>query len=282
MRPRFRLQSRGKTLELGRQTALAGIVNITPDSFYDGGVFLDPEAAAKHALQMADEGADILDLGGQSTRPKSQPVGTEEELRRVLPVLQKIRGITDAWISIDTYRSEVADICLQEGADMINDVSSFRMDPLMPSIISRHGAVVICMHFLESLHPMPENPQYKDLFAEILSFFEETLHKGEEAGIHREKMVVDPGIGFGKTLEHNLKIIGGLSFLQELDRPILAGPSRKSFIQKITGLPAEERLEGTAAAAAACLQQGAHILRVHDVRFFRRFCDVMDAILAGS
>lgn len=282
MRPAFSLHSHGKTLGLGRRTALAGIINITPDSFYNGGAHFDPQTAAKHALQLADEGADILDLGGQSTRPNSQPIGAEEELRRVLPVLRDIRAKTDAWISIDTYRSEVANVCLQEGADIINDVSSFRMDPQMPFILARHNAVVICMHFLESIHPMPANPHYKDLFAEILSFFEETFRKAETAGIQRSHMILDPGIGFGKTLEHNLVIIRGLSFLQALGCPILVGPSRKSFIQKISGLPAEERLEGTAAAAAVCLQEGAHILRVHDVRYFRRFCDVMDAINASS
>lgn len=274
----YRLHSREKTLELGTRTAIVGIVNITPDSFYDGGSYLEPGHAVDHALKLAAEGADVLDFGGQSTRPKSESVGAQEELRRVLPALKAVRSMTDTWISIDTYRSEVAHACLEEGADIINDVSSFRMDPVMPAVIAKHNVPAICMHFLDSLHPMPANPQYKDLFTEILAFFEETFKIAERAGIPHNQIVVDPGIGFGKNLEHNLQIIRNLSFLEPLGCAILAGPSRKSFLGKMTGLPAEERLEGTAAAAAVCLQQGAHFLRVHDVRFFRRFCDVFDQL----
>ena len=279
MRSPFTLRSRGKTLSLGRRTAIMGVVNVTPDSFYDGGRYLDPESAIKHALQLIEEGADILDIGGQSTRPGSQPVGAEEELSRILPILRAVRSVSAVWISIDTYRSEVARQALDEGADIINDVSSFREDPKMPQIISRYGVPVICMHFLQSIHPMPSNPEYNDLFAEILSFFHETFDLSAAHQIYSDQIIVDPGIGFGKKLEDNLSILRNLSFLQELGCPILAGPSRKSFIEKITGLPAEERLEGTAAAAAICVQQGAHILRVHDVRFFRRFCDVLDLLV---
>ena len=155
MRPAFQFRSRTKTLELGRKTRLLAIVNITPDSFFDGGKNLDKETAIATALRYVEEGAEILDLGGQSTRPGSEPVGAEEELRRVLPVLREVRPRTDAWISIDTYRSDVASICLQEGADMINDVSSFRMDSEMPKVIAEHNAPVVCMHYLQSLHPMP-------------------------------------------------------------------------------------------------------------------------------
>lgn len=279
MRSSFTLRSRGKTLELGKRTVIMGVVNITPDSFYDGGRHFKADSAIKHALQLLEEGADILDLGGQSTRPGSQPVSPEEELGRVLPVLTALRSQSDAWISIDTYRGAVAEACLEAGADMVNDVSSFRMDPRMPAVAASHAVPVVCMHFLESLHPMPANPHYDDLFEDILQFFHETLRAADAAGLPRDRVVVDPGIGFGKNLEHNLQIIRGLSFLQPLGCPILAGPSRKSFIGKITGLPAEERLEGTAAAAAVCVQQGAHILRVHDVRFMRRFCDVFDEIV---
>jgi dihydropteroate synthase len=279
MRNLFTIRSRGKKLELGKRTCIMGVVNITPDSFYDGGRHYAPEEAANHGLQLLSEGADIVDLGGQSTRPGSQPVGAEEELRRILPVLRSLRSQTDAWISIDTYRSEVAQVCLAEGADLLNDVSSFRMDPKMTAIVSQHDVPVVCMHFLESLHPMPSNPHYKDLFGEILDFFHETLRMAQTADIAHERIIVDPGIGFGKNLDHNLKLIRGLSFLQPLGCPVLAGPSRKSFIGKITGLPAEQRLEGTAAAAAICVQQGAHILRAHDAGFMRRFCDVLDELV---
>jgi dihydropteroate synthase len=279
VRDKFQLQFKRKVLELGQRTCLVGIVNVTPDSFYDVGRHHDATAAIAHAEKLIEEGADILDIGGQSTRPGSEPVGTREELSRVLPVLRAIRRNSDILISIDTYRSDVARVCLDEGADLVNDVSSFRMDSQMSAVIANAGAPVICMHFLKSLHPMPSDPQYHNLFAEILEFFRETMRIAEQAGIPKDRIVVDPGIGFGKNLEHNLRILQQLSFLQELDRPILVGPSRKSFIGKITGLPPEERLEGTAAAAGASIFNGAHMLRVHDVQFFRRFCDVLDAIL---
>ncbi len=259
-----------------------GIVNVTPDSFYDGSRYLDSSAAITHALQLAHEGADIVDLGGQSTRPASQPVGAEEELNRVLPVLKQLRKENPVWISIDTYRSEVAHVCLAEGADMVNDVSSFRMDPKMPGVIATEKVPVVCMHFLQSLHPMPANPEYSNLFGDIRNFFETTLSVAAAAGVSKDQIVLDPGIGFGKKLEHNLRILNELEFLQPFGHPILAGPSRKSFIAKITGLSAEERLEGTAAAVAASVMHGAHIIRIHDVLFFRRFCDVLDAILQAK
>lgn len=281
MRPKFNLKSGNKVLELGVRTSIMGVVNITPDSFYDGGAHFKPEDAVAHGNRLLEEGADILDLGGQSTRPASEPIGAQEELRRVLPVLKSLRHHDHTWISIDTYRSEVAKVCLEEGADMINDVSSFRMDPDLPSTVAQFKVPVVCMHFLKSIHPMPSDPQYTDLKKEIVEFFKETFRIADNAGIHRDQLILDPGIGFGKKLEHNLEIMRDLSFLHELKRPILAGPSRKSFIQKITGLPAESRLEGTAAAIAMCLVQGTHILRVHDVRFFRRFCDVFDVLLLG-
>jgi dihydropteroate synthase len=279
MRPKYNLRSRNKTLPLGSRTCIMGVVNITPDSFYDGGIHFAPKDAIAHAEKLLDEGADILDLGGQSTRPGSEPIGVKEELNRVLPVLRTIRKHEKIWISIDTYRSEVARVCLGEGADLINDVSSFRMDPDMPGVIARQDVPVVCMHFLKSIHPMPSDPMYADLKKEITDFFHETILFSQKAGISKEKLILDPGIGFGKKLEHNLEILRELSFLHQFNLPLLAGPSRKSFIQKITGLPAEHRLEGTAAAAAICLTQGVHILRVHDVLFFRRFCDVMDVLL---
>jgi dihydropteroate synthase len=279
MRQHFLLHSREKTLTLGKRTAIMGVVNVTPDSFYDGGQFFDKNAAIEHALRLVEEGADILDIGGQSTRPASLPVGVDEEISRVLPLVQAIRPRIKTWISIDTYRSEVAKRMLEEGVDLINDVSSFREDPQMPQVIAQYNVPVVCMHFLRSIHPMPSNPEYTDLFAEIIQFFRETLQLAEQNGVTREQIILDPGIGFGKNLEHNLKVISQLSFLNEIGCPVLAGPSRKSFIEKITGLTAPDRLEGTAAAAGVCVQQGAHILRVHDVRFFRRYCDVLDVLL---
>lgn len=279
MRREFLLKSGEKKLGLGQKTCLMGILNITPDSFSDGGLYLQPEKAEAQAEQLIEQGADILDLGGQSTRPESKPVGTREELNRILPVLSRIRKKSSIWISIDTYRSEVAKACLEEGADMINDVSSFRMDPEMAPLIARTGVPVVCMHFLRSIHPMPANPEYQDLFGEILAFFHETFRMAEVAGANPDQLVIDPGIGFGKTLEHNLKIMKGLSFLNQLERPIMAGPSRKSFIGKITGQSVETRLEGTAAAAGYCVVQGAHILRVHEAGFFRHYCKVLDAII---
>jgi dihydropteroate synthase len=282
MRPLFTIHSRNKTLSLGKRTAIMGVVNVTPDSFYDGGHYFDPNAAIKHAFRLVEEGADLVDIGGQSTRPGSKPVGVEEEFRRVLPILNALRKHTNLLISIDTYRSEVAKRCLEEGADLINDVSSFREDPEMAQVVAQYKVPVICMHFLKSIHPMPADPEYKNLFSEILDFFHETYRIAAEQNILREQLIVDPGVGFGKKLQHNLSIIRNLSFLKELNAPIVVGPSRKSFIEKITGLPPSDRLEGTAAAAGVCIQQGAHILRVHDVQFFRRYCDVLDAILSNE
>jgi dihydropteroate synthase len=256
-----------------------GVVNVTPDSFYDGGKYFTSKDAITHAEKLLHEGADILDIGGQSTRPRSEPIGVDEELKRVLPVIQAIRKHENAWISIDTYRSEVAKICLEEGADLINDVSSFRMDSDMAEVVARFHVPVVCMHFLKSIHPMPSDPVYTDLKKEIAEFFEETIRIAERAGIPKDRIILDPGIGFGKKLEHNLEILRDFSFLHQLNLPVLTGPSRKSFIQKITGLSAEHRLEGTAAAAAMCVFQGTHILRVHDVLFFRRFCDVLDVLI---
>jgi dihydropteroate synthase len=259
-----------------------GVVNVTPDSFYDGGKHFSPEAAIAHAERLFEEGAGIVDIGGQSTRPQSEPVGVEEELRRVLPVLKGLRPKSTKWISIDTYRSPVAKICIEEGADLINDVSSFRMDEAMPWLIAAAGVPVVCMHFLESIHPMPSSPTYRNLLEDIRNFFRETLQRADAAGVRRDQIILDPGIGFGKTLEHNLTVIKNLSLLRDFGRPILAGPSRKSFIGKITGLPAEERIEGTAAAVAVCILQGAHIIRAHDVLFFKRFCEVLDPLLLAE
>lgn len=258
-----------------------GVVNMTPDSFSDGGRYYSPDAAIRHATTLVEEGADVLDLGGQSTRPGAQPVGTDEELKRVLPVLKNVRKQSDIWISIDTYRSNVAAACISEGADLINDVSSFRMDARMASVVGRENIPVVCMHFLESIHPMPTEIHYNDLFGEILEFFQETLRLADAAGIKSDQIVVDPGIGFGKLLQHNLQILNHLEFLQPLNKPILVGPSRKSFIGKITGLPPEERLDGSAAAAAVSVMHGAHIVRVHDIAFMRHLCDVLDQIVSS-
>lgn len=279
MRATFQLDFNGKTLFLGAKTCIMGIVNLTPDSFYDGGRLSTVDEAVAFAVKLANDGADILDLGGQSTRPGAEPIGTENELARLLPVLKAVRKQTNAWISIDTYRSEVARICLEEGADMVNDVSSFREDPQMASVVAAAKAPVVLMHFLKSIHPMPAKPQYENLLEDILNFFRESFRIAESHGISSDNIVVDPGIGFGKNMEHSLLIMKQLYFLSALGRPILVGPSRKSFIAKLTGLDAENRLEGTAAAVAMCLMKGAHIIRVHDVAFFRRFCAVMDALL---
>lgn len=279
MRRTFLLRSRDKSLPLGKKTCIMGVLNLTPDSFYDGGAHVQENEAIRHAEKLIQEGADILDMGGQSTRPGAEPIGAEEELRRILPVLSSIRKRTNIWISVDTYRSGVAKICLEEGADMINDVSSFRMDSEMAALIGKTGVPVVCMHYLDSIHPMPEQPEYRDLLGEILTFFRQTLQTAESAGIRPEQIIIDPGIGFGKRLDHNLKIMRELNFLNELGKPVLVGPSRKSFIGKITGQSAEDRLEGTAAAVGFCVERGAHIIRVHDVGFFRNYCNVLDRLM---
>jgi len=262
-----------------QRTVVMGILNVTPDSFYDGGRYARAEAAVQRALQMVQDGADIVDIGGESTRPGSQPVPEEEELRRVLPVIEAVRGQVDVPISIDTTKSRVAERALQAGACMVNDISGLGFDPRMAEVVARHGALCCVMHIQGTPQTMQQNPQYEDVVRDIRRYFEERLALAERAGIPRENIWLDPGIGFGKTVEHNLEILRRLREFTAFGLPILIGTSRKSFIGKILGdLPPEERLEGTAATVAIAIMNGANAVRVHDVREMVRVARMTDAV----
>ncbi len=259
-----------------------GILNVTPDSFSDGGRYLDARAAVARGLEMAAEGADIIDVGGESTRPGALPVAPDEEMARVVPVVREIRKESAALISVDTSKAAVARAAMDAGADIINDVSALRFDPDMAGVAADSGAAVVLMHMKGTPETMQVEPRYEDLFAEVRGFLEARADAARSAGVRRDRIIVDPGIGFGKTFAHNIALIEGLGFLDDLGFPVLAGVSRKSFIGKALGAGPGERLEGSLAAGVLCIERGTHILRVHDVRATRRAADMTDAVLAGG
>jgi dihydropteroate synthase len=260
-----RLDIRGRRFVLGPRTWIMGIINVTPDSFSDGGRYFDAERAVARGLELAAEGADILDVGGESTRPGSIPVPEAEELRRVVPVIGSLRKQTSVLLSIDTTKAAVARAALDAGADIVNDTSAFRFDPAMPGEVARSGAGVVLMHMQGTPLTMQRSPRYDDLLDEIRAFLGERMRVAEAAGVPRESVIVDPGIGFGKTFEDNLVLLRRQEVFHELGRPLLLGFSRKAFLGRLLGLPPDERLEGTIAAAVLSVERGAHILRVHDV-----------------
>ncbi len=256
-----------------------GILNVTPDSFADHGAHFDQEVALSHARALIAAGADILDIGGESTRPFAEPVPLAEELRRVIPVIAAIAPEIAVPISIDTYKAAVARAALEAGATIINDISALRFDPAMAPLAAAANAPVILMHMQGSPRDMQKNPHYDDLMGEITAFFRERLEYAVGCGIARELLVLDPGLGFGKTREHNLEILRRLSVFLELDCPLLVGPSRKAFIGHLTGEPAgPERDVGTLAALLAAVQRGAKIVRTHNVAYARQFFAVWEAI----
>ncbi len=259
-----------------------GILNVTPDSFSDGGVFLNKDRAVDQALRMQDEGADIIDIGGESTRPGSGAITFREEIKRVLPVIEKLAGKVNIPISIDTYKSVVAEAAIQAGASIINDISGLRFDTKMPGIVARHKVPVVIMHIKGRPRDMQKKPVYKSLIPEIMDYLNESIITARNAGIPDNMIIIDPGIGFGKTLEHNLEIIRRLNEFTGYQKPILIGPSRKSFIGKLLGdLPVTDRLQGTAAAVAIGIFNGANIIRVHDVKEMFRVAKIADAIKRG-
>ncbi|MBS0168188.1 dihydropteroate synthase [Nitrospira sp. CMX1] len=242
-----------------------GVVNVTADSFYDGGRHLIPERAIAHAMELVAQGADLIDIGGESTRPGSHPVGEQDELDRVIPVVKELARLISIPISVDTTKSRVAQYALDHGASIINDVSAMRQDPAMASVIARSGAAVVLMHMQGTPQTMQLAPHYSDVLTEVVQFFEERMQAAMNAGIARTNIMLDPGFGFGKLMFHNLELLRGLSSLLLLDRPLLIGLSRKAFIGKIVGKPVERREWGTAAAVAIAVDRGARIIRVHDV-----------------
>ncbi|MFQ6034072.1 MAG: dihydropteroate synthase [Candidatus Bipolaricaulia bacterium] len=268
--------------ELGKRTLVMGILNVTPDSFSDGGHYLEPEQAVAHGLRLIEEGADIIDIGGESTRPGADPVPAEEELRRVLPVIEGIRKESDGMISIDTYKAQVAEAALAAGAGMVNDISALRFDERMIDVLVKYDVPVVLMHMQGRPRTMQEKPQYDDVIFDIINFLKERITAATAAGISTERLIIDPGIGFGKLVEHNLEILRRLDELKTLERPILIGPSRKSFIGRLTGAPVEERLPGTIASLVLGIARGADIIRVHDVREAKQAIQITDAIIRGD
>jgi dihydropteroate synthase len=259
-------------------TRLMGVVNVTPDSFSDGGLYLDPEAAIVHGRELAEAGAEILDVGGESTRPGAEPVAAEEELRRVVPVIHGLRE-SGCEISVDTSKAAVAAAALDAGATIVNDVTALRGDPEMAALCAERGATVVLMHMLGEPRTMQRDPRYGDVVAEVKAFLAERLAVAVAAGVAEERVWLDPGIGFGKTAAHNMELLRRLGELRELGRPLVVGTSRKSFIGKVDGSAADERLGGTIASSVLAAAEGAEVLRVHDVAEVRQALAVAAAIL---
>ncbi len=253
-----------------------GVVNVTPDSFSDGGLYLDPERAIEHGKELAREGAEILDVGGESTRPGAEVVSVEEELRRVEPVVE---GLAGAAVSIDTSKSAVAEAALDAGAEIVNDVTALRGDPEIAALCAERGAGLILMHMQGSPRTMQENPVYDDVVDDVKAFLAERIEVAVSAGVDLGRIWLDPGIGFGKALEHNMELLARLGELRDLGRPLVVGTSRKSFIGKLDGSPASERLGGTIASSVLAAAEGADVVRVHDVSEARQAMTVAGAIL---
>jgi dihydropteroate synthase len=259
-----------------------GVVNVTPDSFSDGGEFLDAEVAVRHAVELAEEGADILDVGGESTRPGSVGVDAEAELRRVLPVIEGIRAAgLDTRISVDTSKAAVAAAALDAGADYVNDVTALRGDPELAGLVADRGADVCLMHMLGSPRTMQDDPRYDDVVDEVKAFLEERMQAAVRAGVPEERIQLDPGIGFGKTLAHNLELLRRIDEIVALGRPVVVGTSRKSFIGRLTGRDVTERVHGTIATNVLALERGARVFRVHDVAATSDALAVANATLAN-
>ncbi|GBD97651.1 MAG TPA: dihydropteroate synthase [Nitrospirae bacterium] len=259
-----------------------GILNVTPDSFSDGGTYFSKESAVEQALRMEDEGADIIDIGGESTRPGAEKISVKEEVNRVVPVIEALAGKVKVPISVDTYKSDVAKAAIQAGASIINDISGLRFDPEMPGIAAKNKVPVVIMHIKGTPRNMQKAPVYKALIPEIIDYLHEGIKIARDAGIPDDMIIIDPGIGFGKTVEHNLEIIKGLNEFTGFEKPVLLGHSRKSFIGRMLGdLPVSERLEGTAAAAAIGIFNGANIIRVHDVKEMAGVAKIADGIKRG-
>jgi dihydropteroate synthase len=269
------------TLELGKRTHLMGVLNITPDSFSDGGRFFHPEQAIIHGQRLVEEGADILDVGGESSRPGALPLSAKEELDRILPPVRSLvkLGIP---ISVDTYKAEVARVVLQEGASLINDISGLRLDPSLAKVVARAGTGLVIMHMKGTPQDMQRSPHYDSLMGEITGYFREGIARAESEGVNPESILIDPGLGFGKDFVHNLTLLRRLREFKCLGKPILIGPSRKTFTGRILNLPVEERLEGTSAAVAWAVCRGAHIVRVHDVKEMKRIVAMTDALRDGG
>jgi dihydropteroate synthase len=265
-RKRYRLTLRGSPAVLGERTWVMGVLNVTPDSFSDGGRFLSPDAALAQGLSLFEAGADIVDVGGESTRPRgAQPLDPEEEIRRVVPVIAALRDRGAGTLSVDTTKAAVARAALDAGADLVNDVSGFTFDPCLARVVAERRVPVVLMHLRGDFATMHAEPRYRDLMGEVVGELGHRVRSAVAAGVPADQILVDPGIGFSKAAPHSLEAIRRLPEMAALDRPVVTGPSRKSFIGKVLDLPVGDRLMGTAAAVAACVLAGTHVVRVHDV-----------------
>ena len=279
-RPHVRLRARHHTLDLAERVHIMGILNVTSDSFSDGGLYLRPTAALDRAMEMIEDGADIIDVGGQSSRPGSHPIPESEELKRVVPVVERVHEDWNGPISVDTCRARVAEEALKAGASIVNDITALTAEPSTAEVAARFDAACVLMHMQGTPATMQGSPTYRDLMGEIAFFLRSAVERALSAGIAEDQIVIDPGLGFGKTTKHNLAILRHLPELGVLGRPILVGASRKGFIGKVLDLPVEDRLEGTLATAAYAVAQGARILRVHEVKPVLRTARMVEACLS--
>lgn len=278
----FRLRLPSETLVLGKRTLLMGVVNVTPDSFSDGGLYLDPKAAVAHALALEHAGADLIDIGGESTRPGARPTPPEMELARVLPVLERLRGRLRVPISVDTRRAQVAEAAAQAGAAMLNDISSLRNDPALARVCRRHRLPLLLMHMRGEPRTMQTGPFARDVMRDVRAGLAAAVRRALRAGLKRSQLLIDPGIGFGKSFAQNFELLARLGELASLRLPIVVGPSRKAFIGHVLGnAPAHQRAWGTAAAVTAAVLGGAHIVRVHDVAEMAQVVRVADNLLTA-
>ena len=283
MRQHFRLQLPYGTLELGRKTLIMGILNVTPDSFYDGGTYLRTDEAIEHGLQLEDQGADLVDVGGESTRPdRPGSVTATDEIRRVVPVIEQLAKRLTVPISVDTYKSEVARSAVAAGASVVNDISGLRFDPDMAACAAAAGAAMVLMHSRGSPQRLHGLPALERPLQSVLAGLRHSVKKALRAGIPSNRIILDPGLGFGKGVEDNLLILRRLEVLKRFQLPVLVGPSRKSFIGNLLNLPVEQRLLGSLASTAVAVIQGAHIIRVHDVGETRQVVRMCDAIMGFS
>jgi dihydropteroate synthase len=279
-RKKFSLRLPSGTLSLGERTLIMGVLNVTPDSFSDGGLFLDASAAAARALEIERAGADILDIGGESTRPGAEPVSAQVELQRILPVLEKLHGRLKIPISVDTSKAEVAEAAAAAGAQILNDVTALRRDPRLAEVARRRKLPLVLMHMRGEPRTMQKGPFARDVLRDVAAGLRLAVTRARRAGIPRSQLILDPGIGFGKTFEQNFELLGRLPELARLGFPLLVGASRKKFIaEALGGAPANGRQWGTAAAVTASILQGAHIVRVHDVAEMLQVARLADAVL---
>ncbi len=278
----FILDVRGKILDLRERTGIMGILNITPDSFSDGGKYILPVKAVERGIQIAEEGADIIDLGAESTRPGSEAISSQEEIDRILPVIEELLNNVSIPLSVDTYKSEVAEYALKTGVHMINDISALRFNPEMVNVLKKYNVPCVLMHIKGTPKNMQDNPEYKDIIGEIKAYFEERIEFVSEKRISLKNIIIDPGLGFGKKLQDNFLLLKKLNDFKAFKLPILIGPSRKRFIGDKLNLPPDQRFEGTAAAVTAGILNGANIVRVHDVKKTVRVIKIADEIFHSN